>query len=364
MATMSTSSTTVNTKISVTLEQAQKIISSYRNSDQSLIISSFEEVIDRSQSYTPTIQSYHIELSNASPPTSYILTVSFPPTNIPSDYHPNSLATISHLHGLITSQSSIPLPKLYKLDTSLTLIPYQYLLLSSPPPDSVTLADARASNIFTVEENAHIDLQVGLYLRQLHNMQNDWFGLPLPDGKQPSDPSYSWQESFTLFIETALIELEARFNDELTLDVPFQDIRRYLSRAIGFYLFDDVEVPSLIGFTYSEEDIFVSLPSAPKSNDSRITYFSLPTRALWGDPMLETFFMPPGPSEALVQAYEDGKGPLVMFPRQRTKRIWYSLFLAIVVLLERDTGTGRDLGKWAKEMVCDCVKKLKDAPCY
>jgi hypothetical protein len=79
--------------------------------------------------------------------------------------------------------------------------------------------------------------------------------------------------------------------------------------------------------------------------------------------MLETLFMPPGPSQALLEAYMDGGGPLIAFPRQRTKRIWYTLFLAGIVLVEE---AGKDDCKvgWATELIRECVEKLKDAPCY
>src|SRR6266436_9263533 len=126
---------------------------------------------DISNSNTPAIKWYYIDLSIAVPPTSYTLVVS-PSTPSDSEYRANSIPTIAHLLTLITSQSSIPLPALHKLDTSLTLLPCHYLLLSSPPHGSITLSNARKSNIFTSEENARIDLQLGLYLRQLHSIQN------------------------------------------------------------------------------------------------------------------------------------------------------------------------------------------------
>jgi len=156
------------------------------------------------------------------------------------------------------------------------------------------------------------------------------------------------------------MELESRGLDP---EIPFEKIRRHLSRAIGFFLFDDVEVPSLIGFTLSNEDVLVSLPSASTADGPHIVSLPILTHALWADPMLETLFMPPGPSQALLEAYADGGGPLILFPRQRTKRIWYTLFLAGVVLV---VGVREDLEKvkWATELIRDCVEKLKDAPYY
>jgi hypothetical protein len=159
------------------------------------------------------------------------------------------------------------------------------------------------------------------------------------------------------------MELESHPAGELGLDIPFEEIRRYLSRAIGFFLFDDVDVPSLIGFTLSNEDVLISLPSVSASDEPHIVSLPMPTHALWADPMLETFFLPPGPSRALLEAYTNGGGPLIIFPRQRTKRIWYTLFLAGVVLVK---GSREDTGKvkWATDLIRECVVKLKDAPCY
>ena len=96
---------------------------------------------------------------------------------------------------------------------------------------------------------------------------------------------------------------------ELELKIPFEEIRRYLSRAIGFFLFDDVEVPSLIDFTLSNDDVFISLPSASTADEPHVISLPIPTHALWADPMLETLFMPPGPSRALLEAYTNGGGP-------------------------------------------------------
>lgn len=301
---------------------------------------------------------------NTSQPTSYTLTVSPQTSGTASEYHHNSLATIVQILKSITSQSSLPLPTIHKLDESLSLLPYHYILHSSPPKHSITLSEARNSNLLSPEGNAQIDLQLGLYLRQLHAIQNDWFGLPTLDSRGPVDPSYSWQESFTLFVETALIDLEAVSANVQGIKLPLESIRRYLSRAIGSFLFDDAEVPSLIWFTLSDEDIFISDPSGSAADALRVTYLPLPTHALWADPMLETLFIPPGPSKALVEAYTDGEGPLFVFARQRTKRLWYTLFLACVVLIQSTSSEANGKTNWAKEMINECTEKLKDAPCY
>jgi hypothetical protein len=74
----------------------------------------------------------------------------------------------------------------------------------------------------------------------------------------------------------------------------------------------------------------------------------------------------------LEEGYLEGEGgTLIIFPRQRTKRIWYTLFLALVVLAEagRDKGDGEvddrthQKVKWARESLPRCVEMLKNAPC-
>ena len=145
-------------------------------------------------------------------------------------------------------------------------------------------------------------------------------------------------------------------------------MRRCLSRAIGFFLFDDCEVPSLVSFTGDEHSIFVDFDletGALGGEDAevRITSFASLGHALWGDPLLETLFLEP--SAAFVEGYG---GPLVVFARQKTKRLWYTLFLALVVLVQaKRAGLGEgdhEKVKWAYETAEKSVVALKDAPCY
>lgn len=298
---------------------------------------------------------------------------------------------------MLRTQTSLPLPHQVTLDTSLALLSYPYLLLStsvnfgavsaSDTTRTLSLSEARKSNLLSPRENILIDLQLGANLRQLHNIQNDWFGFPKPTPPvsspspniwQDLDPSsYSWQESFTPILEYLLQAVESAH-----LPLPYEDIRRYLSRAIGSFLFDDVEVPSLIWFTGSEDDVLVSIPSAlpslvASSSTPAVTDtvpVSTPTielilpnfaHALWADPLLESLFNPPGPSAALLEGYLDsGGGPLIVFPRQRTKRLWYTLFLALVILVEHEEEKEDGTWTWALNVLADCVKALKDAPCY
>jgi hypothetical protein len=280
------------------------------------------------------------------------LILAHPPPSEPT-FSRTNLRTLADLHALISSCTSIPLPKLHALDTGLSVVPYHYLLLSYPS-GLTTLAKARHDGALTEQDGVRVDLQLGVYLRQLHDIQNDWFGIPLPNNTQPIDPSYAWGESFTLLLEEALHKAET----EVKMDFDFQELRGYLSRAIGFYLFDDVEVPSLVWFSGSEDDVLVSLPSPPSTSEVQIKVFSLTfTQAIWGDPLLESFFFPSGPSETIQEGYEK---QLIVFARQRTKRLWYNVFLALMGVIHG----GQEKRDWARQALEEYTLGLRDAPCY
>lgn len=296
-----------------------------------------------------------------------IATPSPPPVN----YSPNSLPVIEHILNAIRSKTEIPLTPAI-LDTSLSLIPYHFLLSGTTRASSdnlLSVAQARQRGLLSEKGSVFVDLQLGKYLGQLHtNVQNDWFGAP--SLKDPANPSYSWQETFTDLLERVLSHFEEG-RVKVDFQIPYDTIRLYHSRAIGFSLFDDVEVPSLVWVTGSEDDIFISLPTDANSPWSFEIAAILPVaaHAVWGDPLLESFFVPPHPSNAMAKGYIGaGGGALTIFPRQNTKRIWYNLFLALLVLYEigapGEEDELKDKTAWCEKTIHDSVDALKNAPYY
>jgi hypothetical protein len=284
---------------------------------------------------------------------------------------PLSLAIIRDLLLNIRNNTSLPVPEFRGFDDSLTHYSFHYLFLRLPSQSAKSLSSLRSGGTLTPRQNALIDLKLGTFLHSLHSLQNDWFGVP---GTQPDeDVCYSWQDTFMLLLDGLLCELEGTGEIQRTLA---QDIRRHLSRALGSFLFEDAEVPTLVWLTGSVEDVYVQVTESCEPNEEAAVdiAYVLPTfdRAVWGDPMLEAFFMPPGPSKPLEEGYLEGEdGSLIVFARQRTKRMWYTLFLALVVLAEagRDKENGKVDGRthekvqWAREFLPRCVEELKNAPC-
>lgn len=310
----------------------------------------------------------------------------------------------------ITEKTSLVVPKVLEFDTSTELISESYLLLSyvprsthdGPPLSSnpardkparlVTLRDALDN--FDDNKKANIELRLGSKLRELHAIDNMWFGSPEDEAEWGE--CISWQEAFTLLLETALMELEARGlhkqagNGE-DMQLSLQELRRALARAIAFYLFDDVEVPSLVWCAGLDWPSNVYVDSTASGEDggsdsvSSIVFGNWGgSMCIWGDPLMEGVFRAPG--EALLEGYGE-PGP-ILFSRQCTKRLWYTAYAALCQWLGAidDTGTMNDVAdgetgkleatnvkesklieervKRAKTVFLETVKLLKDAPCY
>lgn len=251
------------------------------------------------------------------------------------------------------SPPPLPLPKPIALGTSKSTVPYPYILLSIPSLTGsrlTTLADARTT--LSQAQYLKTDIRLGSYFHQLHEIQNDWFGTPA----QEKDGIWSWQEAFTLLLENILSHVEAH-QEELGISLPMVEIRQYLSRAIGFFLFDDCEVPSLVSLTDDESTILVEEPPQGSEDEPNMAAFVGWEYGLWGDPMMETLLREP--SDALIEGYG---GPIVLFPRQRTKQLWYALYAGLLTILEGRGGV--NAVQSAKELVVKCVERLKDAPIY
>jgi hypothetical protein len=241
----------------------------------------------------------------------------------------------------------------------------------------ISLSDARRSGGLTTVDNLTIDLLLGQFLGQLHSgVQNYWYGLPLPDGKEPDDMLKTWEETFTSLLDDLLAQVESH-EDEYDCKLPYEDIRLYLSRAIGASLFEDVDEASLVWFTGSEDDIYITIsPEGPAGPGSIAAILPNVAHALWGDPLLECLMIgsgsEDGPSVAFMEGYLGGGGKqLIVFPRQRTKRLWYTFFLALVVLTKYGVPTPGDDNEgimvkekrtWARQTLMKCVDDLKDAP--
>ncbi|KIY69424.1 hypothetical protein CYLTODRAFT_372721 [Cylindrobasidium torrendii FP15055 ss-10] len=341
------------TSLNLTQGQAQSIIDKHNGNGRTVV--ALKEVVNNGYNYVRNNKTYIADLSasptEAATHSSYISI--FEPPHTSSPYALNTLRTTAHLIKLIKDSQCLPLGEPF-VDESASIIPFPYLMTPTKKVASselISLADLYKSPILTPEQRVLVDLEIGACLGRLHSrVMNEYYGQPAV--VPPADPSISWQETFTHIVETTLTAAEAA-----GYEFAYTSIRAALSRAIAFFLFDDVEVPSLIWFTGSSDDVYLKLGPTP----SIAAVLPNMSRAVWGDPLMEGFFLER--SEALMEGYKNAGGePLLVFPRQKTKRMWYDLVLALVVLLER--GKTGPQATWALETIEKVTESLKNAPCY
>ena len=224
-------------------------------------------------------------------------------------------------------------PKVLVSDTTKSLVDFNYLLLPHPSPAALPTRTLTA-----LEER-----KFGQQLRKIHSIDNHWFGVP----GEPSEV-ISWEEAFTVLLEALLGRTEA---DELWETVKIEHVRGALSRAIGFFLFDDVEVPSLVWLTGDE----LSVMETEEDGVSKLTFLGF-SHAVWGDPRMEHVFM--DEVKDVQEGYEEN---LFLLPRQRIKGLWYSLFYALLVVAESEDVRRVERARLRVE---ECVNRLQSVEYY
>jgi hypothetical protein len=309
--------------------------------------------------------SFHAYLIHVVPhTTTYVVTLQFSeplkgkaplttPNSIQAQYN-----LLSALHTHISSAPPpVPVPFLVPIALNID-VPRPYILARLPAPLHPSIQLKQLTSIreaLTPQQAASLDLRIGVALRTMHNLQNEWCGPPPLE----KEGLYSWQEAFTLLVEETLSAAESvglASADDVTA------LRSYLARAIGAFLFDDVEVPSLVSLTTGVESVFVADVDGHEEPQLALLLPSL-AHLLYGDPLLERAFSPSeAPSRALLEGY--GTPPPIVFARQRTKRMWYDLYLGLVALLGASR-VGHDQNMdWAMRLVEQSRVLIKDAPCY
>ncbi|TDL20523.1 hypothetical protein BD410DRAFT_790746 [Rickenella mellea] len=278
-----------------------------------------------------------------------------------------TLSEHTKLIELVASNSPLSPPTILKSDLSLTILPTPYLLLTHTADPSIWAIRPKLSP----HQSTIVDLRLGNLMRTLHRIENDWFG-PCNDAATWKE-CVSWQICFSTLMEDILAKVETS-----SPPIVFPDgqgvgqIRSYLGRAIGLFLFDDVEVPTLVWYPglNCDRNIFLSadlsnLPTADVSISELTGWGS----AIWGDPLMEISLR--APSTAFLEGYG---GTPFLFRRQHTKRLWYTLFAALCALMhvsipaevpsEKQGGATECKGEDILELVSECMNALRNAPCY
>ncbi|MCA9921065.1 MAG: aminoglycoside phosphotransferase family protein [Anaerolineales bacterium] len=169
------------------------------------------------------------------------------------------------LHTLIRAETTVPVARVFAFDKSQTLIDRDYILMERLPGRPLT----EMGHV----DYAHVLLQVGDYLAQVHALKATQYGYL--GAHKPMEAQRNWVDAFAIMWHKMIDDIA---------DIGFYDkaesinMRRLLDRFLP--LFDRPVAAGLLHMDIWHQNILVD-------DDGCVTGIVDWDRALWGDPEIE-----------------------------------------------------------------------------
>jgi aminoglycoside phosphotransferase (APT) family kinase protein len=215
---------------------------------------------------------------------------------------------------LVAENTSVPVPRVDHADLSHELVDADYFFMEYIDADNFGIAAAEA--LLAPEVVAAGNRELGQLNRQINEVVGPHFGPLVGEG------SATWHEAFTKMIEDTL---DDRARAQVDIGWNDDDIRGVLAEHAS--TLDEVTVPHLV-----EVDLWAKNSMI---RDGRIVAILDHERAVWGDPLMEAgltgldFPDFGDPADFMV-----GFGLARLTPAERTRRRLYSLYLALIMVVE------------------------------
>jgi aminoglycoside phosphotransferase (APT) family kinase protein len=278
---------------------------------------------------------YLLELENGS---KCVLKVA-PPDNVPvMRYEKGILQTEVETIRLVHQHTQVPAPEIYSHDRSRQIIGNDYFLMSFLP--GVPLNKLRKE--LTPEQNASIDRQAGIFLRQMNEIRGSRFGA----FSQPDRQFDSWRCAFDALLRDVLLD-----GQEMQVGLPLSYEELYAHLADSFPTLDEIKTPRLVHWDLWDGNIFLD------SQTQFITGIIDFERALWGDPLMEANFVFWQGSAAFLESYGM---PMLDTPEKQTRRLLYNIYLWLIMVIECSYREYKNdhQEKWAREQLKRDLDKL------
>ena len=248
-------------------------------------------------------------------------------------YERGAMATELAALRLIGEHSPVPVPTVEFADQSRELCDAGYFFMSYVEADTLGLLYEQGA-VPEADRARHAEA-LGALNRELNRIPGPWFG-PL---EGPGEPT--WRACFTGKLEEVLHDGERRGVD---LSVGYDVVRAAIAARED--ALDEVTEPRFV-----EWDLF---PNNVMVRDGQIVSLIDHERAFYGDPLIEAGFaavdLPAfGDPAPFLRGY--GRGELA--PGERRRRWLYSLYLALVMVIETQF---RTLGA---EQYDTCARRLR-----
>jgi aminoglycoside phosphotransferase (APT) family kinase protein len=316
-------------KTPVTHDQAQAIARQAFGSCASLV--NFSELTD---GYFNA--AYLLELAQA---PKCVLKVAPPEDVLVMRYEKDIMLAEVETIQLVRQNTQVPAPEIFVHDRSRQTIGSDYFLMSFLP--GVPLNKVRKD--LTAEQNAAIDRQAGIYLRQMNTIRSARFG----GLSHPARQFDSWRSAYDALLRDVLQD-----GQDLHIRLPLPNDEIYLLLGRHYVALDEVTAPSLVHWDLWDGNIFLDLQTGS------ITGIIDFERALWGDPLMEANFVFWQNSSAFLEGYGI---PMLDTPARQTCRLLYNVYLWLIMVIEcyYRAYENDHQEKWAREQLARDLNLLK-----
>lgn len=241
---------------------------------------------------------------------------------------------------LVATNPKIPVPQIVFDDFSRQYLPYDYYFMDfvdGSPWNNI-------SDRLSAEQNSAIEYQLGEITAQINTFEHSTFGY-YAFGREFNN----WPDTFHWMCSLLFADAR-RYQIELALSEQEFFAEFDAHRAV----FAEVVRPQLVHWDLWAGNIFVALDG----NLPKITGIIDFERALWGDPLMESYV---GKLQGL-SAYMAGYGKDMLTTRaQRLRRIFYNIYLDIIMIVEdgpRQYDDKRSI-YWARERLQQDINVLR-----
>lgn len=238
---------------------------------------------------------------------------------------------------LVHEKTNILLPKVYCYDESKTLCSSAYFFMECLEGSSLMAA----KDIFSPEEIADIEYEIGKTIRSLHEIKGEKFGL--------LGAKEAWQEDyFTFFYQVMAGILHDGLKKNVDVGIDYNEVLSLLLRDKD--VFEEVTTPVLVHWDAWYGNWFVK--------DKKIEGLIDWERALFGEGLMEDRFR----SHCIREEFLKGYGISSFTKKQKVRMAWYDIYLYLIMMIEGAYREYEDDGQyqWVKKIFLPIMSKVKN----
>lgn len=255
--------------------------------------------------------------------TSYMITLSderevvlklSPPPNIKVlRYEQDIIHTEVDVLRLLKSTRKIPVPEIYFSDYSRTIISCDYFIMEKLQGTVYK----RLKESLNQKECEQIEVEIGEINKAINDIHGTEFGYFNHADKRRK----TWSEAFMIMIDDIL---QDGLDQHIKLPLKYDQIRQMVASRIT--ILDEVDIPCLVHMDLHTGNVIVKKGKIKGIIDC--------DRALWGDPLIETYFgYRPYPVDIsnILKGYGSSQ---ISTEKGKSRRILYDIYFYLTSVME------------------------------